>query len=260
VGVPNVLAPIRSRTGALSARHGASWLTVYPFVEGGTGTDTGLTERHWRELGALVGRLHTIELPPAVSELLTQETYRPTETYRPDAIDLVHRIDRAVADAPLADPPAALGRDRRDEILRVVECTEELGARLERAARPLVVCHADLHTWNMLIDGDGGLWVIDWDSVTLAPKERDLMFVVGGIGAGLVAPHETAWFLEAYGGASIDPLALAYYRHAWAVQDLAGFGERLFLSAEDDRAAAAGDLEHAFAPGEIVEMALGSCV
>lgn len=30
------------------------------------------------------------------------------------------------------------------------------------------------------------MWIVDWDEVILAPKECDLMFVVGGIGRGSV--------------------------------------------------------------------------
>jgi Ser/Thr protein kinase RdoA (MazF antagonist) len=55
-----------------------------------------------------------------------------------------------------------------------------------------VLCHADLHTWNVLVDSVGDLWIADWDEAVLAPRERDLMFVVGGIGHGLVTPAATA--------------------------------------------------------------------
>jgi hypothetical protein len=56
------------------------------------------------------------------------------------------------------------------------------------------------------------------------------MFFVRGIGAGLIEPHETEWFLEGYGDHAVDPLALSYYRHAWAVQDIGGYGESVFLT------------------------------
>ena len=39
----------------------------------------------------------------------------------------------------------------------------------------------------------------------LAPREGDLMFVVGGIGHGLVRPHDTERFLQGYGETGIDP-------------------------------------------------------
>jgi spectinomycin phosphotransferase len=103
--------------------------------------------------------------------------------------------------------------------------------------------------------------VVDWDGVIRAPKERDLMFFVDGIGAGLVKPHETAWFFEGYGEVTVDPRALSYYRHAWAVQDIGGYGENVFLTpdlGEESRSHAARILRGLFDPGGIVELALAT--
>jgi hypothetical protein len=61
-------------------------------------------------------------------------------------------------------------------------------ARLGRAvaaARPeLVLCHADLHLANLLVDAEGRLWVVDWDGLQLTPRERDLLFATGPNGRG----------------------------------------------------------------------------
>ena len=73
-----------------------------------------------------------------------------------------------------------------------------------------VLCHGDLHAWNVLVVSDNHLWIVDWDEAVLAPRERDLMFVVGGIGHGLVRPHDTERFLQGYGETGIDPRLLAY--------------------------------------------------
>src|SRR5918994_900649 len=101
---------------------------------------------------------------------------------------------------------------------------DRLGGELAAAPAPQVLCHADLHTWNVLVEDAGRLWIADWDEAVLAPRERDLTFVVGGgIGHGLVGPSEEASFLEGYGQVTAgqvtaDPALLAYYRCAWAVQ------------------------------------------
>jgi spectinomycin phosphotransferase len=258
-GVGHVVAPVRSNTGSLTVQEGDFSFTVYPFIAGRTGVEAGLVERHWLALGKLVRGLHASVLPSDLSEGLA------TETYRPAALDVVRQIDRAVSARSVA------GRTAREvatfwtahsaEILELVERTEALGRLVERLSLPLVLCHADLHTWNVMIDGDGELWLIDWDEVMWAPKERDLMFVVGGIGPGLIDPHETVWFFEGYGDATIDPVALSYYRHAWAAQDIGGFGERVFLApalGDESRSDAARILVGLFDPGEIVEMACAS--
>jgi spectinomycin phosphotransferase len=189
-----------------------------------------------------------------VAGLLERETYRPAE------IHLVRRIDTSFEERTLSTEPArelaARWRTHRDTILTLADRTEELGRQLARRGLPLVLCHADLHTWNVLIDAAGELWVVDWDGAALAPKERDLMFVVGGISAQLVTPQTTEAFFEGYGETTADALALAYYRHAWAIQDIGSYAERALSGYEPVEAARI--FAGLFEPGEIVAIALGS--
>jgi spectinomycin phosphotransferase len=55
------------------------------------------------------------------------------------------------------------------------------------------------------------VFVIDWDEVLLAPKERDFLFVR--------PPHATAFF-QGYGHPQIDWVALTYFLWERVVQDL----------------------------------------
>lgn len=131
----------------------------------------------------------------------------------------------------------------------------EAGAPLRRASLPRVLCHADLHTWNVLLDDERQMWIVDWDETIEAPKERDLMFVVAGIGRDLVSPQQTACFLRGYGEAVIDARALAYYRCAWAVQDMGAYAEQVFFApdlGEQGRRDALLAFVDLFAPGNIV--------
>jgi spectinomycin phosphotransferase len=114
----------------------------------------------------------------------------------------------------------------------------------------------------VLVDADGQPWIVDWDEAVLAPRERDLMFVVGGgIGHDLVRPSDTDRFFQGYGQASIDPRLLAYYRCAWAVQDIAAYAEQVLLApglGEASRRAAAEGFMDLFVPGGIVDVARAS--
>ncbi len=86
------------------------------------------------------------------------------------------------------------------------------------------------------------------------------MFVVGGIGGDGVGSEQTDWFLQGYGHVEIDRMALAYYRYAWAVQDIAAFGEELFFMSsqqgEESRRAALRYFMGLFEEGGIVQRAL----
>jgi aminoglycoside phosphotransferase (APT) family kinase protein len=44
------------------------------------------------------------------------------------------------------------------------------------AAAPEVVCHGDLHPFNLLVDADGTVTVLDWSASLLAPAEYDVAF------------------------------------------------------------------------------------
>ena len=59
---------------------------------------------------------------------------------------------------------------------------------------------------------------------------------------------------------AVDPRLLAYYRTAWAVQDIAAYGEQVLMTpaaGEATRRAAVDDFKSLFRPGKIVDLALG---
>lgn len=270
-GITQVVAPLPAPAGELWVPIEGYALIVYPYVAGTSGWGSGvLSDRQWREYGAILRRIHDTAVPPTIESIL------PREEYHSPAIELVRRVDAAVEttaaldadnaereqqrEEPFAQAMVAFWRARRDEISGLVARVEELGALLARSAPPFVLTHGDIHTGNVHLDGQGRVCIVDWDETALAPKERDLMFVVGGIHADLVGPREEALFFDGYGQAALDPLALAYYRYLWAVQDVGAFGEQVLLlpdAGEMTRREGLDGLMGQFAPGGIVSIAQG---
>lgn len=258
-GVAEVVAPLMTTARAVSVGLGAFTLAVYPFVVGTTGMAGGMTEQQWTTYGAVLRQVHAMPLVPELTRHMHRETFAPAWS------DMVRRLDAHVATdtnmGPVACELAAFWRARQAEILALVERAEALGRRLRATVPPLVLCHADVHTGNVLVDTAGQLRIVDWDETVLAPKERDLTFVVGGIRDDLVGPREEAWFFRGYGPATVDPLALAYYRYAWAVGDVGAYGEQAFLMpglGVTTRRAAVRGLTSLFQPGQIVALAYAS--
>ena len=66
-------------------------------------------------------------------------------------------------------------------LLAVADRAERLAAATAWSATTPVLCHGDPHHGNLLVDGDGQVWLVDWDDAVVAPREADLMFVVGGV-------------------------------------------------------------------------------
>ena len=156
---------------------------------------------------------------------------------------------------------AAFWRADRTTIRLLLRNAHYLGHSFEELFPPLVLCHADIHTNNVLIDDNGRLWIVDWDEAMLAPRERDLMFVIGGIHESFVNDRQERLFLDGYGTFAASPAGLAYYRYAWALGDIGSYGEQVFFRPDLGEASVADSATRflgLFEPGSIVDIALRS--
>lgn len=259
-GIPHLLAPLATTNGELWVMVGEFAMTVYPFIEAGrSAAHVGLTEIQWEEFGSVVRQFHNTPLPPELLALVPREQFVPKQR------ELIPVLEEMVTGELFSDDA---GREvsefwlaHQAEIHQIVSRADSLGAELRQTASPLVLCHADMHTYNLLVDQANEFWLVDWDEVILARPERDLMFVIGSIHRQLVTPLQTAHFMVGYGKKAVDPLALAYYRLAWAVQDMAAYGESVFMMPESSissRSEAASGFINLFASGGIIEIALAS--
>ncbi len=100
-------------------------------------------------------------------------------------------------------------------------------------------------------------YIVDWDNPLLAPKERDLMFIGGGIDDIWKSKRDEAIFYEGYGKTDIDFTVMAYYRYERVIEDLAAYGEQLLLTNEGgaDREQAYRWFTGNFEPGQTIEIA-----
>jgi spectinomycin phosphotransferase len=211
-GIGHIIAPIATKTGQLWASLDALKLILYPFVEGRNGYEVDLSDRHWRDLGIVLKRIHTGVIPPALTSRIPRETYSPQ--WREVVKTFLKQIESEAFDDGVAIRLLAFLMARRDQILDLVGRAERLAAVLLSRSPEFVLCHSDLHAGNILIDANGALYIVDWDNPILALKERDLMFIGGGqFGARRTPREEETLFYQGYGQTQTDPIALAYYRY-----------------------------------------------
>jgi len=126
---------------------------------------------------------------------------------------------------------------------------------------PFTLCHGDIHGWNLLIDVNGALHIVDWDTLIYAPKERDLMFIGGGLGdSGYMPQEEEAMFYRGYGQSNVNQIAVAYYRYERIIEDIAVYCKQIFLSKEggNDREQSLEYLKSNFLPYDTIEIACKS--
>ena len=254
-GVRQVIAPIATGSRQLWAHLDNFHAILYPFVEGHNAFQVALTERQWVDFGAALKGIHTAVVPPELWSHLQHEAYSPQ--WRDMVKMLQERAKEDAFDDPVAAQLAEFMTVKADEIRYLVRRAEQLSLALQAQSPEIVLCHSDIHAGNILIDAKGGLYIVDWDNPILAPKERDLMFVGGGVGGIWHSAQEEALFYKGYGRTAIDPVALAYYRFERIVQDIAPYAQQLLLTEAggNDRARTLQGIVRWFLPNGVVEMA-----
>jgi spectinomycin phosphotransferase len=257
-GIPNILGPLRSRSGALwHPLDGYPGYTVvlYPFIRGENAMKAGMSAAQWRKFGVTLRAVHDSGVGEQYRDRLRVEDFA-----LPSAA-LVRRMHTVAAEGTFPSPAAArfavFWREQAARIDAMLTRAEALGRELQAKLFDQVLCHSDIHAANILV-GDDGITLIDWDGPMLAPRERDLLFVVGSRIARVVEPQEETWFFEGYEAVEIDPDALVYYRYERIVEDLGEFGHSVFLAPDLGDEVRMGEAELAMsfvAPGKDIDRA-----
>lgn len=260
-GIATVVAPLRASGDRPWIALDDFKLILYPFLDAENGYYAGLSDAQWIAFGATLRQIHAVELPAELAARMRREAF--VSRHVPIVQALSARIAAGVFGGtdPHQRELADFWGAHQAQIDWLLQRTAALSTRLRARSMDFAVCHADIHTHNVLVDGDGRLWIVDWDETLLAPRERDLMFVGAGIDGPKYGPRETALFFQGYGDVTPDPVAMAYYRIEWAVQDLGEFGMQVF-EADDVGAETKADavrlVQGMFAPGHSVDRARAS--
>jgi spectinomycin phosphotransferase len=257
-GATGVVAPISSTSpDALIEAIGEYSLIVYPFVEGRTAMARGLSDRQWVEYGAMLRAIHRTQLPGALTDKLPRETFGSTWALGVRRIQ--EELERRADSDPFVGELAAIWREHRGQIARVLRQTDLLGRQLRDRDHELVLCHTDPHLNNVLVDGQGRLFMVDWDTPLLSPKERDLHFVIATvIGSLPIGRREEDLILRGYGFTPIDWAALLYFRNDWICGDLLTLAECVVTTGAAGaytRSDAIGWTRSMFEPGRAVASA-----
>ncbi|HWA82817.1 MAG TPA: phosphotransferase [Fimbriimonadaceae bacterium] len=253
-GIANILAPLRSRNGKLMEAFDGHGLIVYPFVEGRDAAQAGMSDSQWIEFGKTLRLVHDSGLAAPGAR---------TESFSLPSAKLLRAVAQAaekVYESSAATEFAQFWLDRSEAILDIVRIAEDLAAGLRSRSFDFALCHSDVHAANVLVADDGRIWILDWDDPILAPRERDLLFVVGSRISRRVEPREEELFFAGYGPWEVDRDLLRYYRLERLVEDLGEFARSIFRDSqisEATRREYSAIVRGFFEPGADLDHALG---
>lgn len=255
-GIESVLAPVPTRTGSPWTTADGRTLLVYPYMEATDAVRDGLTREQWHSFGRSLREVHDAPIP------LEWRTALPSDACAlPGIANLTALIDQIAAASDLTEPGAAfrayLNR-HESRIADLLSRARSLRKDVRALDLPPVLCHGDIHAANILVDRHGAIHLVDWDAPLLAPRERDLIFVIGSQIARPVLLHEEEWFFEGYGPVTVNKDAIVLFRLERVIDDLFEFGRELIAGTDmsnPDTQVALRIIETFFAPDGIATVA-----
>lgn len=261
-GIQEIIAPIQAQSKQGWADLGEYKMILYPFIKGENGFEAELSDDQKRTLGAALKGIHSAQVPPELKLLIPQETF--SRKWRESLKSFQEQIENKTYADATATKLAEFMKSKQIDISHLIDRAEELASELQSKPLEFVLCHTDIHGGNVLLCRDEQLpiptekiYIVDWDNPLLAPKERDLMFIGGGIDEIWKSERDEAVFYDGYGKTEINIPALAYYRYERVIEDLAVICEQLLLTDAGgaDRERSFGWFTSNFEPGQTIEIA-----
>lgn len=226
--ITSVVAPLPTREQALWVTVDKWTLVLYPFTDGDSSWNPGMDDTYWRSLGAAFKQIHQVKPPAEGFQEVRKEAFELAE-YRRGVRTIEARLAQFVGDRSFEQSLSKNWMAYQATIHAAMDSMEKLAGHLRQQTGPLVICHADLHTANIIRTSDGEVFIIDWDDVMLAPRERDFIFVGDAEATAPPAP-----FFQGYGETELDWRALTYYRLERVIQDLIECASQVLFRADLD--------------------------
>ena len=231
-GIQQLILPVKTIEGKQIEQMGEFTLIVYPFVQGQDGFNRSLNDDQWITLGRVLKQVHEVDVPASLKTRIRREDFAPK--WR----DAVRSFYAHIGKEPVGDEVALnlwhFLQKNSLIIQRLIDRSEQLSQKIRDQSLKFVLCHADIHGGNVLVDDKNSLYIVDWEDPILAPKERDLMFIGGGVGNVWNKPCEEKLFYQGYGPTDIDWTLLTYYRYERIVEDIAVYIQELLFNPKRD--------------------------
>jgi len=129
-------------------------------------------------------------------------------------VEALRDLERPWSSGPFGEPARQLLQASAHDIERRLQEYDELVAHLRESSDSWVVTHGEPHRGNVIRDPRGGVYLVDWDTTLIAPRERDLRMVLDR--------ELTGWdeYIAVGGTVSLNQEAIELYRRWWDLADI----------------------------------------
>jgi spectinomycin phosphotransferase len=209
-GLDFVVAPIPTSAGETVRRLGPRHtVALFPFVDGRAGRYDYDTACERAAVVPMLAELH--RATQAVGSAARRIDLDVPGRGRLESA--LREANRTWSGGPFAEPAREVLAGHAADVAELLALADRLSADVETRGSTWVVTHGEPHAGNVMLTAERRV-LIDWDTVALAPPERDLWMLDGGTG------DEAAIYAEETGH-RVDDVAVDFFRLVWDLKDLA---------------------------------------
>ena len=221
-----ISAPILTVDGAYKVETSDRVFIVYPFIEGETPGNNKLFAYEQECLAEIIAELHSY----------TETDFSQLENKEDFDVSICENLSQVMTRECLPDV------DLCNVFLQYKVCLQcgmtemkRLATSLSAANLDFVLCHTDLHGWNLRQAGT--LVLLDWEGLKLAPAEADLFAFSEGFFFDYACKNFFACYKKARPNYSVNQDALMFYRLRRRLEDILEFAKGILFDglSEDER-------------------------
>jgi spectinomycin phosphotransferase len=215
-GIGFVVAPISTSRGETVRRIGPRHaIALFPFVDGEAGTFGTYETAERAALLTMLADLHEAT-PVAASVARRIDLALPGRDKLEAALQ---DLNQTWSGGPLSEPARRTLAGRASDLAELLALRDRLSADVAMRSTDWVITHGEPHAGNVMRAGESYV-LVDWDTVALAPRERDLWMFVEE------TAEEATRYTDAT-GRQLDEVALSLFRLTWDLADIAAFTDLL---------------------------------
>lgn len=197
---------------------------LFPYIEGYPLCDKPMTENQVIEIAEIIAELHKYgsEIPI------------PTDDIKEDfAVPFCNALSELLILNDGKDTETTSILSQYKQALRIaIEKTEQLSKKLSDEDLSFVLCHTDVHGWNIM--QSDRLILIDWEGMKLAPPEADLFAFVGNLFWHNCSEKFMSVYQTIHPDFKLNKEVLYFYQTRRKIEDIYAFTQRLLYEDLDN--------------------------
>lgn len=209
-----VVAPIKTKRGDYWYKFGEGYLLLYPFIEGSVLGEISLEQVDYCRIAKYLSTLHTTSVK--IANKLPRENYTKFQRHVASLLTSIGGLTTNNVQKSFM----SILEEHSEKIKLILSGAISIGEKLRKLNPTQVICHSDIHLYNIMLDFRENMYFVDWDGLMKAPKERDLFFYTTGL-------NVKKEFIGCYGNKTYNREIIKYYKLEWVLQEISDYANQL---------------------------------